>query len=199
VAVLLSYANIQVILYKFGLSKNPLITGFSSHDFNRLEYLYACLQGVQSFFDILFAIPRREYRCLSTTVFTQITWNLGILQLLSTYEHPDWNITWVRETISFTGALGQIGEQFSQAKAGLGLDPHISEGEELEDIFSVTGNKMLWMKAYFEGKYRAAGSDAPNITIQDGLNDAFGEDFADFIDDQWMRDILGPYDYSSMV
>jgi hypothetical protein len=119
--------------------------------------------------------------------------------LLSTYEHPDWNITWVRETISFTGVLGQIGEQFSQAKAGLGLDPHIPEGEESEDIFSLTGNKMLWMKGYFEGKYRAAGSDAPNITIQDGLNDAFGEDFADFIDDQWMRDILGPYDYSSMV
>jgi hypothetical protein len=144
------------------------------------------------------AIPRTEYRCLSTIIFTQITWNLGILQLLSTFEHPDWNLTWVKETISFTGVLGQIGEQFIQAKQGLGLDLHTSEGD---DIFSMTGNKLVWMKAYFEGKYRSAEFDAAMATNEDGLNDTtYGEDFMDFLDnDPWMRDILGPYDFSSMV
>lgn len=121
-------------------------------------------------------------------MITHFTWGLGVLQLLSTFDHPDWNLEWARATISFTDVLGKLAAHFGQAKVVLRLDPHISAAE---DIFSRSAGKMTWMKSFFENEGSSAGprpiascSNPNNLPGLPLANDM------DFMDDEWMHDIL---------
>lgn len=124
-----------------------------------------------------------------------VTWNLGILQLLSTFEHPDWNPEWAQTTLSFTEVLALLAERYGKAKNALGFDPH-TDAEE--DIFSNTARKMLWIKSFFEGRncgpsgiVETDSVEAPIIEMPDFMQ---GAEFVDLLDDQWMQEFLGSWE-----
>ncbi len=123
-------------------------------------------------------------------VFTQVH---GILQLLSTFDHPDWDLTYVKNTVSFTGTLDKLTERFGQVKFVLNLDPHTTEPL---DLFSKTSKKSAWVKAYFESKNRKATGEA-DISMDFSLGPADlapSYDHMDFLDDTWYQTFLGAGD-----
>lgn len=188
VTIPLAYWHAEISLYKVGLSKSPALSHFSSHDFDRLECLHSCLQAVKSFFDTWFKLPVAMSHCLSVPMITHFTWSLGVLQLLATFDHPDWNIEWARETISFTDILDQLAKRFAQAKTSLGLDPHTTVGE---DVFSHSARRIAWMKSFFETDGAHARSNPlPPCSIPDDAPDFPQGIDMDFMDDEWMRDML---------
>lgn len=188
VAILLAYKNAEISLYKIGLSKDPALSDISNHDFDRIGYLHTCLQSVKSFFDIYLNLPLNKTHCLSVPIITHFTWSLGVLQLLTTFKHPDWNLEWARSTISFTDVLGKLSEKYGQVKAALGLDPHTPIGE---DVFSHSGRRMSWMKTFFEnGGINPRLQD--NQQYQNSVNISeisLGNDI-DLLDDEWLRDLM---------
>ncbi|KAF4631881.1 hypothetical protein G7Y89_g6243 [Cudoniella acicularis] len=188
VSVLLSYQNTNVVLYKFGLSKSSALSMFTFREFNRLEYLYTCLQAVKSFFDTWLTMPISRLHTYSIPMSCQVTWNLGILQLLSTFEHPDWDLTWVKETIDFTELLGKLAGRFNQGKEVLGMDAYTTDRV---DIYSHIGRIFAWMKTYFEGQ---PGHNHNNFD----LSNAGGFVDFDFLNDVWMGDTFGPWEYQSV-
>jgi hypothetical protein len=186
-----------VLIHKIGLSKSPALSSFSNGDFNRLESLYACQQGLQRFFDFYLSIGVPKYHCFSVHIITLLTWNLGILQLLSTFDHPDWNPEWVKNSITFTGVLELLYERYSKAKEVLGFDPHKNAGE---DIFSIISKKLLWLKSFFEVRHsgNSGGGESGSVEMQNDMVGEFpqGTEGIDLLDDQWMQDLLGPWDFN---
>jgi hypothetical protein len=109
-----------------------------------------------------------------------VAWNLGILQLLCQFDHPDWNLDWARETLSFIKVLDQLQERYSNVKDVLGIDPHTKDGE---DMYSSTAKKLTWIRTFFEGRLGKADvcveSRAPDVPNFDLPQDT---EFIDFID-----------------
>ena len=126
-------------------------------------------------------------------IFTQ---NHGTLQLLSTYEHSDWSLAYVKQTLCFTDILEIMAERFSQAKFVLNLDPHTAEAL---DLFSHTASKARWMKSYFENKYSKSTRDQASIAnamdfSRDPTEFNTGYDPMEYLDDAWIQTFLGSWE-----
>tara|TARA_R110002060_G_scaffold14952_10_gene20942 strand:- start:40 stop:447 length:408 start_codon:yes stop_codon:yes gene_type:complete len=135
---------------------------------------------------------------MSVKLNMDLTWTMGILQLLSTFDHPDWYLPWLRETISFADLLGKLSSIFSEVKAALNLDPNTTERL---DMFSQSARKMGWIKMFVEkgitgviGQDRESRVSAAPFTAGE-MSDLNGGGFMDYMDDAWMQDILGPWEY----
>ncbi len=182
------------MLYKIGLSKSRALSSFSNRDFNRLEFLYACTEAVRSFFDAHLGIPANKYHAMPMHLHMHLTWNMGVLQMLSTFEHPDWNLAWLRDSISLSDVLGKLAGTLSSVKATLNFDPKTSARI---DMFSQSSKKMSWIKSFIEKGIIEQGSESrvPEASVGDMFDLPSGGEFMDFMDDAWMRDLLGPWEY----
>jgi len=202
VSVLLSYHNLEVLLYKVGLSKSPKLYSFTDRDFHRLEYLFSCLQAVKSFFDAFFTIPPAKYHCLSVPMLSHVTWNMGILQLMTTFDHPDWSTTFAKQTLDFVGVIEELAKRFSEVKSAIGYDSHTADDL---DIFSQSAKRMATIRVYFVNRAANISEQPPEDTRIEPVNVemldfASGGDMMDFLDDAWMRDILGaPWEFQNPI
>jgi hypothetical protein len=195
--LLLSYHYTKVLLYKICLSPSPESSRLGTCDFNRLSLLYSCLQATVTFLETFFAMPIAQYHTIPMPTFAQITNTLGVLQLVSTFEHPDWDLSWVRTKMSFTGTIGMLAERMEEAKATLGYDRHTSERI---DLFSEGAKRLTWVKACFEGKITAPSQDLRDTQESTDFRDIDSTLLGDpVMDDLWLRDIFGPWDYQSAV
>lgn len=185
---MLAFKNAEISLYKISLSKSPAFLDISNRDFDRIQTLHSCLQAVKSFFDIYLNLPISKMHCLSVPILTYFTWSLGVLQLLTTFEHPDWNLEWARSAISFTDVLGKLSDIYGQVKSTLNLDPHTPVGE---DIFSHSARRMSWMKSFFEsGGIDPRLDHNPQYSNSENTTDlSLGND-SNLLDDQWLRDLM---------
>ncbi len=186
------YHIAEVSLYEAGLCKSPLATD-AVPNFKRLELLCACLQASKSYFEIFFSVPVVNYIALSMPSWSHLTYSLAILHILSSFDHPDWNLVYVRETIDFGAVLGRLIEQLDSVNTLVGY--------EKIDMFSPTARRLNRIKVYVEGKMaghseRAVGPEPdriPDFEPVPGTEDL--SDFFQFLDDAWMRDIMEPSDY----
>ncbi|KAG4419148.1 hypothetical protein IFR04_007744 [Cadophora malorum] len=89
----LDYHNLEISLYKTSLAKSESLAKFLGQCFNRVEYLFEFTEAVRAFFDRLLRIPTNKYHCMSVKLNMDLTWNMGILQMLSTFDHLDWDLT----------------------------------------------------------------------------------------------------------
>ncbi|KAH6714240.1 hypothetical protein BKA61DRAFT_576209 [Leptodontidium sp. MPI-SDFR-AT-0119] len=190
------YHNLEVSLYKIGLARSESISAFTTRDFSRLEYLFACLEAVRAFFDAFLSIPASKCHCMSMKLNMDLTWNMTILQMLSTFDHPDWNLAWLRESISLPELLGKLSARLLEAKTALDLDPST---EERLDMFSQTAKKLSWIKMFVEKSIsgvpvQEGESRAPDIPLTE-MFEFNGSDFMGYMDDAWMKDTLGPWEY----
>ena len=116
--------------------------------------------------------------------------------MLSTFDHPDWNTAWLREQISLPEHLGKLSGTLLEVKAALHLDPGTTERL---DMFSQSAKKMSWIKMVVEKAIPGMSSQEVESRASDipfnemyGMN---GGDFMGYMDDAWMKDILGPWEY----
>ena len=175
------YYHVEEALYEIGLSKSPVMGNLSGHDFQRLELLYACLQSNKMFFETFFAIPENKYVSFSLATWTQLTHSIFVLQLLSNFDHPDWNLAYVRETIDFMAVLDSMIERFNKV-----------EGR----IFAHTATKMASIKAHIQEKMAVDGV-GPRPGSLSGEDADMGRTWepVDFLDETWLRDVLGPIEF----
>ena len=126
----------------------------------------------------------------------QTIWNMGTLQQLSAFEHPDWNVAIVNEAMNLLDFLRNLVNTMSMVKGAAGFDPHTSEGL---DFWSMNVKCMSLVLGYFEGTVPYPENDPGDPSTQDHRDietpnfSTFppGVEFMDFTDDVWM----GPSDY----
>ena len=173
------YYYAEETLYEVGLSKTPAMDQLPSHDFDRLELLYACLRSTKLFFETFLDIPPNKYPCISLATWTQITHSILVLQSLSMFEHPDWDLASVRREIDFMTVLDKFIERINKV-----------EGQ----IYGRAAAKMASFKARLEEKMAA---DAARRNSLIGGNAILGSTWepVDFLDEAWFGDFPGPMDF----
>ena len=198
----MTYHNAEVLSHKIGLSKSPAVLSFPDRDFNRLKYLCACLAAVKSVLELFQEIPVEKYHTITVPMVVQLTWNSGTLQLLSTFEHPDWDLALVPEAIDFFSFLKTMMDKFSRVKATLGYDLYTTEAL---DFWSQSAKTIAKVESFFEGKIaehecgNPCEQDHRSMETPNFSNFPPGAEFMDFMDDIWMRDALGPTEYQGLV
>jgi hypothetical protein len=181
------YHIAETTLYEIGLSKELPQISANGPQFQRLEVLYACLQACKSFFDTFFSIPVSNYFLFSMPTWSNLSYCMIILQALSDFNHPDWNLESVRETLDFRDVLDRIIERFEKVESEPGCEGTTAFSRTAKRIRSI--QKILKTKAVDLSKDR--GLEAQDVRDPEILNTA---DFTDLFDEAWLRDILGSWE-----
>jgi hypothetical protein len=128
------------------------------------------------FFETFFAIPEPKYLCFSLATWTQITHSLIVLQMLSNFEHPDWNRVYVRETIDFMEIMDKLIEMFQK------MDGWIWDHATV---------KLTRIKAHIQEKWavEAAGPRTASLSGEDADMGRTWEP-VDFLDEFWATDVF---------
>lgn len=133
------------------------------------------------------------------TFYAQMTQTMGTLHLLHTFVHPDWNLTAVRESLSFPDLFKLLAERFSQAKSVLGLDP---QRIDRLDEFSKYATKFEHMTARWVERFDPQNAQRNPPVGVEGLPLSAHRDLetgypVEYFDDDWIRDMFGTWDYQS--
>lgn len=174
-------------LFEAGLCTPP-VAADPIPSFKRLELLCACLEANKSYFEAFFCIPPASYVTVSLHTWSQLSYGLAILHTLFSFEHPDWDLASVRQSIDYNVIFGRlIGN----------LDKLITlEGFEKLDVFSRSAKWMKCIGEYVETKMAAlppaaVGHEANQMPdFGTGADDL--TDFFQFLDDAWMTDMMVP-------
>lgn len=192
VIVLLHYYGVETNVLELVLSMPATFASVNSQDFHRLETLHSGLKAVQALFDTYLALPAYFARNISFFTYTQIAKSLVFLHKLSTFESPDWDLDYVRETVGFGNILDQLIGWFENVKITEGITE--PSGEDAEDMFSRCVRKLSRIKAWHEQRTRSGSlGPEPSTTIPHGGATMTG-DSMNFLNDTWLEEVLGNWD-----
>ena len=88
--------------------------------FQRLEWLYSCLNTVKSALDNFFKIPLSEYPGIPFPFFTRLARYIVVLYKLSTLNDPNWDTSLVRSTVDVLQVMDQLISNIQDARAADG-------------------------------------------------------------------------------
>jgi hypothetical protein len=137
-------------LFEIGLSKAPLPNIAHPSDFHRLEILYACLESVGNFFENFLAIPSASYWNFSVVQFSHLGYAIAMLQRLSIFEDPTWNLHYVAEKVNFLDIVDKIRIRMEQAVIYGETNPSSVSEITSACVFARAAAKMKKLKAMFE-------------------------------------------------
>ena len=178
-----------MILYEIGLSKARLPNTAHPNDFHRLEILYACLESVRNFFESSLAIPPASFWHLSVVHFAQLAYAIGMIQRLSTFEDPMWDLHYVAEKVNLLRIVDRICIIFDEAMRHGGTESSSNVSESISLFPRIVG-KLRKLKVLFEAQL-ASAQPAPdqmgNLNTGDPMN---LENMERFWEQDWF-DIMG--------
>jgi hypothetical protein len=137
-------------LYEIGLLKSRLPTTTHPADFNRLHILSSCLESVGNFFSNFLEIPPASYWNVPLIHFTQLGYALNMLQRLSLFEDPVWDLHYAEEKVSFLKVVDQVCVHMEAVENKRG------DGEECINIFVRTATRLRKLSSIFEAQLAAA-------------------------------------------
>jgi hypothetical protein len=146
---------------------------------------------VKCFFGIFLSIPTPKLFSFSVPSWSTMTYPIITLQALSTFDHPDWDLAYVRESIDFLSTLEQFMHRFERMEA--------DGGYENSEYFSRCSKKMSCIKSYCEQKMlsRQTARSQPgtaNYADPEGMSGSM--DFPELVDEDWLRELLGAWDFN---
>lgn len=190
--LLMKFYNTQAYVYEIGLSQTPALASLPNHDFQRLEHLHNCLQAVKNYFDTFFTMALSNFNWFSVPVYTQLTGCIMTLERLSNFQHPDWDLSYVRETVNFFSVMDKMIEVFDAGRKQAGSDE--------SSIFHHSWIKAQAIKAYCESRMvKVPISSEPPSTEPTGELDPdltmSGLSLEYINSESWLRDVWGQFDY----
>ena len=173
----------ELSIYEIGLSQ--ALDLFSGQYNRRLECLCACLNATKAWVNIFLSILPAQYVGFpSSTYLDLIRCILGIYRL-STFEHPEWDRRLVQESVNVSLVLEKAEQNFLQVKEAAGLDIC---GSEDTDTFTLMASRTGIFKTWWDA---SAASTMGSPAIASGAET--GDFPMEFLDGDWLRDILGPW------
>jgi hypothetical protein len=177
-----------MILYEIGLSKAPLPSIAHPGDFQRLEILYACLESVGNFFESFLEISPASYWNFSIVHFCQIGYAISMLQRLSLFADPTWDLHYVVEKVNLLRIVDQICIRMDDAvKYGGAELPNASESIS---SFQRTAAKLRKLRVMFEAQIASAQSAPDQLGNLDAGDITNSENMVGFWEQDWFN-IMG--------
>ncbi|KAK9257993.1 hypothetical protein V1519DRAFT_455882, partial [Lipomyces tetrasporus] len=181
--LLMELYNTELNIHEIGLLQAPnSLRG--QHNW-LLECLFAYLNATKSWIDIFLSILPAQYVGFSAAIYTNMAHCFIGIYRLSTFEHPEWDRGLVRENLDVSLFLEQVEKNFAQVKEAAGLD---LGGSEDIDSFNNFASRIKIIKMWWNA--RTVSTMAPHDTAS---GDVMGDFPMEFLDDDWLRDLLGPW------
>jgi hypothetical protein len=175
-------------LYEIGLLKARLPNTVHPSDFQRLEILYACLESVGNFFECFLEITPASYWNFSIVHFAQLGYALSMLQRLSIFEDPTWDLHYVTEKVDLLRIVDRLCSRMGEvARWGAAESSNASESIS---IFERTAAKLRKLRVMFETQMATAQSvpdQMGNLDTGDMMN---SENMVGFWEQDWFN-IMG--------
>lgn len=173
----------ETSIHDIGLSVVPGI--FIGQYNRRLECLCACLNAAKTWVDTFLSIPPAQYVAFSSSVYSNMARCFITIYRLTTFENPEWDRRIVRESLNISLFLDKAEQNFARVAEAAGLDVG---GLEDPDFFTLMASKLRILKTTCDV---AAGfiMASYNTPLADGVGDFSME----ALDDDWLRDLLGPW------
>lgn len=154
--------------------------------FQRLEYLYTCLETVKSATENFLTIPISDYTGISFPVFTQLVRYIIVLYKLSTLNDPVWDLSLVRTNIDVIQVIDQVIRNIQQAMAELG--EQCANGT-LERSIGIFSRFKSWCLPNLPASGGAVAREAKGIAFP-GMGESYTQLDALFLEDWWLTDNL---------
>ncbi|KAH8596656.1 hypothetical protein B0O99DRAFT_104002 [Bisporella sp. PMI_857] len=190
--ILVHYHAAESLVYEAGLFKTLRNTHVNGPDLYRVELLSACLQANKDLFEIFFSIPVNHYFSFSVPFWSNFSAGLIILQMLCSFEHPDWNLEYVHQTYDFGRVIDRCIEKFDL----------VNEVEDCQgnDVFVRSAARMKKIKEFIGLKRTGTGHEDLKPSHEPSLDFSYTGnnnylDFIPFVDESWLWDIMEPFDY----
>lgn len=177
-------------LFEIGLLK-AIPSNVNGPDFQRLELLYACLESVRKFFEIFLETSPASYWNLTIIHFSRFACALSLLQRLSTFEDPTWDLQYVAAKVNFSGIVDQICNHMDDALRYGGSE--LSNSSECVTIFTRITPKLRMLNVIYESRMSSmqsatgrigdlSGADTINI---ENMVESWEQDLFDIVDGNW--------------
>lgn len=154
--------------------------------FQRLEYLYSCLETVKSATENFLTIPISDYPGISFPVFTQLVRYIIVLYKLSTLNDPVWDLNLVRGSIDVIQVIDQVIRNIEQSMSELGGQ---CSGGTLERALGIFARFKSWCLPNLPAGVGAVAREAENIDFS-GMGGGNTQLDALFLEDWWLKDNL---------
>ena len=156
--------------------------------------LWKCLYTIQSWFELFLQINPSLYIGLPMTVYSTVAHCTAMLFRLSTFEHPGWDLTLVRETYSLCRVLDRVCHNFTLVKSLMGLDPGMQEDISMfAAAYKRTSAIKHWCDVRFGPEATSRAQDETPTSDGGGMNDLLVE----FADDAWLREVFNGEEFRS--
>ncbi|CEO58808.1 hypothetical protein PMG11_03510 [Penicillium brasilianum] len=152
--------------------------------FQRLEYLYSCLETVKSATENFLTIPISDYPGISFPVFTQLVRYIIVLYKLSTLNDPAWDLNLVRGSIDVIQVIDQVIRNIEQSMSELGEQ---CSGGTLERALGIFARFKSWCLPNLPAGVGAVAREAENIDFS-GMGGGNTQLDALFLEDWWLKD-----------
>jgi hypothetical protein len=177
-------------LYEIGLLKARLPNTNTAlpSDFQRLELLYACLESVGNFFESFLEIPPASYWNFSIVHFAQLGYALAMLQRLSIFEDPTWDLHYVAEKVNLLRIVDHLCNRMEEAARFGGTEP-LNTSESISS-FERTAAKLRKLRPMFEAQMASVQSVPDQMGDLDTRDIMNSENMVGFWEQDWFN-IMG--------
>lgn len=151
----------------------------------RIESLYSVLEATKKWFEIYFTFPPAHYVRFSIWVSTQLAHCIVLLYRLSTFDHPGWDQSLVRETCNLSAVINDVINNMTQVKSAAGLD----YDDELSHMqqFEVNVRKLTCINAWWQSRDNSQRHHPPATAP---VAETAGSASMDASSDAWLNDLL---------
>ena len=186
--VLAHLYSTELTVNETALSQVPIMSEHSQ--FQRLKYLYACVECIKSWFENFFTIQPTAYVGFPFLIFSQLVHSLVALYKISILDDPAWDKSGLRKTADLLSILDHVISNMEQVQPLAGLD---NNGVTEEDAFFRTAKVFRSIRPAWETKLELDNRvvftlPSPQQNPNDvPLTEPFPMDFSDY---DWMVDFL---------
>lgn len=135
-------------------------------------------------FELFLTLSPMTFLGLPMSVNSQLAHCLVALSRLSSFNHPEWDLKLVRQTVNFSDIIEKVADKFTQSKIALNLNP--TNQEEPHSFFEAI-RRLHSIKDWWKAKLAAEESSGQEKAAVDQM---FAGVPMDFSDDAWLRDML---------
>ena len=157
----------------------------------RIESLYRVLEAIRKWFQIYLSFPPAHYVCFPLWISTQLAHGVVLLYRLSTFDHPGWDLSLVRDTCNLSVVINDVIINMTQVKSAAGLE-YDDEPSRIK-LFDISIRKLTRINAWWQSKDNSQRDDHPPAA--DRIFETAHSASMDAFDDAWLNDVLMTADF----
>lgn len=131
---------------------------------HRTQYLHACAQAVNQWYDVFFNIQVRDINGATTSMMMQMRHAIGLLYVLSTIDEPGWRKEDVADIVNLYVILDRLANILSQVPAAVSEQQDIDSYDYVDHWWTHVASTVRTLRTIWAGQDELGNRVAPELT-----------------------------------